>query len=243
MGHNRIRNRGLKSITDAIVGNKNSQIKILGLRFNFITNVGATYMYNKLAGSKNVIEEIFLRNNLIDDIALNNLEQIKEHEKSRISIDMLEKLKYLDPERSERTIWVHPIEGVNLQNLKKFFEITYKSGIVLDARIKKARTYPNKRGSNVFGFVEFADSTSVNRALYLASKKLTIVDGFKFRIYKAGTGTFIFSKKTSKQKKLELAKQSLPPVPYGIASVDRARGAMPIRGRGARGRGRGGRGR
>lgn len=50
--------------------------------------------------------------------------------------------------------------------------------------------------------MEFADSNSVNRALYIASKKLTIVDGIRFRVYKAGTGTFIFSKKTSKQKKL-----------------------------------------
>jgi hypothetical protein len=42
----------------------------------------------------------------------------------------------------------------------------------------------------------------VNRALHIASKKLTFVDGVKFRIYKAGTGTFIYSKKTAKQKKL-----------------------------------------
>jgi hypothetical protein len=28
----------------------------------------------------------------------------------------------------------------------------------------------------------------------------------KFRVYKAGTGTFIFCKKTAKQKKLEQAK-------------------------------------
>lgn len=39
-------------------------------------------------------------------------------------------------------------------------------------------------------------------ALHLASKRLTIIDGIKFRIYKAGTGTFIYSKKTGKQKKL-----------------------------------------
>lgn len=43
---------------------------------------------------------------------------------------------------------------------------------------------------------------------------MTVVDGVRFRVYKAGTGTFIFSKKTSKQKKLELAKNSLPQTPY-----------------------------
>lgn len=115
---------------------------------------------------------------------------------------MLGKLKYLDHERSERSIWIHPIQNISLQNLKRFFEVTYPSGIVIDTRIRRARKYPNKVGENIFGFVEFADTNSVNRALHLASKKLTMVDGVKFRIYKAGTGTFIFAKKTAKQKKL-----------------------------------------
>lgn len=109
----------------------------------------------------------------------------------------------MDPERLERTVWIHPIENINLQNLKDFFEITHKCGIVIDARVKRGKVYPNKHGDNLFGFIEFADSISVNRALHIASKKLTIVDGIKFRIYKAGTGTFHFTKKTSKQKKLQ----------------------------------------
>lgn len=72
---------------------------------------------------------------------------------------------------------------------------------MLDIRVRNGRKYPNK-GDNKFGFVEFADPTSVAKALHLASKKLTNVDNCNFRIYKAGTGTFIFSKKTAKQKKL-----------------------------------------
>lgn len=73
LGHNRIRDKGLKEITDAIIANKHSALKILGLRFNYITNVGATYLYNKLTSNKTKVEEIFLRNNLIDDMAVNNL--------------------------------------------------------------------------------------------------------------------------------------------------------------------------
>lgn len=156
---------------------------------------------------------------------------------------MLEKLKYLDPGRLERTVWIHPINNINLQNLKQFFEITHNCGIVLDARVKRARKYPNKTGENIFGFIEFADSNSVNRALHVASKKLTVVDGVRFRIYKAGTGTFIFAKKTSKQKKLEQAKHELPRTPYDIGeNLNMARPArVPGRGgmRGGRGRGRG----
>jgi hypothetical protein len=131
-----------------------------------------------------------------------------------------------------------------LQKLKKFFEITYKCGIVLDMRVRQGRTYPNKNQANLFGFVEFADETSVTRALHLASRKLTIIDGVKFRVYKAGTGTFLFTKKTAKQNKLEAAKNMLPPVPYAVnaallSGANRQPAAMRARGRGGmRGRGR-----
>lgn len=55
LGHNRIRNKGLKSVTDAIISNKHSEIKILGLRFNFINNIGATYFFNKVTAAKTKI--------------------------------------------------------------------------------------------------------------------------------------------------------------------------------------------
>lgn len=189
-------------MTDAIIGNKNSQIKILGLRFNFINNIGATYFFNKVTAAKNKLEEVFLKNNQIDDVALNNLDLIKQHEKSNIFIDMLEKLKYLDTNRNERTIWIHPIQNISLQSLKRFFEITYPTGIVLDARIRRGKKYSNRVGENIFGLIEFADTNSVNRALHLASQKLCCVDGIRFRVYKAGTGTFIYAKKTAKEKKV-----------------------------------------
>jgi len=120
LGHNRIRNKGLKAIVDALVTNKNSSLKVLGTRFNFLTNVGITYLYNKIQGAKTKVEEIFVKNNLMDDRGLYNLSQIFNEDKSKLNIDILAKVKYLEQEKSERTIWVHPIMGVNLQNLKKF---------------------------------------------------------------------------------------------------------------------------
>ena len=72
---------------------------------------------------------------------------------------------------------------------------------------------------------------------------MTFVDGIKFRIYKAGTGTFIYSKKTGKQKKLEQAKNQLPVTPYDkpAENLNMQRPSRPAgRGRGGRGgRGRG----
>ena len=81
---------------DALIGNNKSGLKILGLRFNFLTNVGITYLYNKLSGCKSKIEEIFVRNNLMDDHGLYNLHKIHEEDKSKISIDLLSKVKFLE---------------------------------------------------------------------------------------------------------------------------------------------------
>jgi hypothetical protein len=93
--------------------------------------------------------------------------------------------------------------------------------------MRRARKYPNKQGENLFGFVEFADRNSVDRALTIASARKTVINGVKFRIFKAGTGTFIFCKKTAKQKKLEMAKKALPPTPYDVpvSSKSKRKGA------------------
>jgi len=44
----------------------------------------------------------------------------------------------------------------------------------------------------MYGIIEFAHSNSVARALRVASKKKSLVDGTRFRIYKAGTRTMVF---------------------------------------------------
>jgi hypothetical protein len=78
LGHNRIRDKGLKSIVDALISNKNSVIKILGLRFNFLTNTSVIYLLNKLTGTKTQVEELFVKNNLIDDEGIYKLNAIHD---------------------------------------------------------------------------------------------------------------------------------------------------------------------
>lgn len=71
--------------------------------------------------------------------------------------------------------------------------------MILGARTRKGPTYPNRTGApNIFNFVEFADPASLNRALKIASSGKAIIKGRVFRIYKAGTGTFIYLKKSAK---------------------------------------------
>ena len=202
LGHNRIRDKGLEAIITNLLANENTNLRVLGLRFNFLTNDAIFESVAKITEGKTKLEEIFIRNNLINDEGIYKLKEVHHSKASKISIDLLERVKYLDQDRTDRTIWIHPINQINIGALKQFFENIHKCGIIMDFRVRNGRKYPNKTGENKFCFVEFADPASVTEALGLAAKKLTEIGGKKFRIYKAGTGTFIYMKKTAKQKNL-----------------------------------------
>jgi len=45
VGFNRLREKGIKALTDGIIENPDSKIKYLGLRFNFINDDGFTYLF------------------------------------------------------------------------------------------------------------------------------------------------------------------------------------------------------
>lgn len=63
----------------------------------------------------------------------------------------------------------------------------------MDIRIRKGPKWPNRTsGENKFAMIEFADATSVTRALTVASRKKSMIGRTRFKIYKAGTGTFIY---------------------------------------------------
>lgn len=82
----------------------------------------------------------------------------------------------------------------------------------------------------------------MKHALYTASQRWANINGVPFRIYKAGTGTFFYMKKTSKQKSIENAKMLLPPLPFDTADYG-AKLAQARRGGERRREDRGGRGR
>ena len=108
-----------------------------------------------------MLEEVFLRNNLNNDEGIYKLRELHQEAQSSLSIDVLEKMKYLDGDKPDRSIWIHPISKLNIGELKKFFEIQHHIGIIMDFRIRVGRKYPN-RGDNKFCFIEFADPESVS---------------------------------------------------------------------------------
>mmetsp|Transcript_4973 Transcript_4973/g.3591 ORF Transcript_4973/g.3591 Transcript_4973/m.3591 type:complete len:193 (+) Transcript_4973:1918-2496(+) len=60
LGHNRLRENGLKAITDGICSNPDSQIKHLGIRFNFINDDGINYLFqNAIFKNQSKITHIY----------------------------------------------------------------------------------------------------------------------------------------------------------------------------------------
>jgi len=45
VGHNRLREKGIIALTDGIIQNPESNIKHLGIRFNFIKDDGFAYLF------------------------------------------------------------------------------------------------------------------------------------------------------------------------------------------------------
>jgi NLR family CARD domain-containing protein 3 len=70
LGHNRIRDRGFQSLAEGIKSNPNNSLKILSVRFNFITDDGAIEFFKTIKESKYVLNEVNLKNNSINEYGL-----------------------------------------------------------------------------------------------------------------------------------------------------------------------------
>lgn len=104
-------------------------------------------------------------------------------------LDVLEKVQYLDQERIDRSIWVSPLwVGADPKMFKEFFQYSKECGLVTNVRIKQGKTVAKANGNpNVYGIIEFSHVNSVARALRVASKKESNINGHRVRIYKAGS--------------------------------------------------------
>ena len=197
------------------------------MRYNFISDDGADKFFDTILGSSK-IDKVFIKNNFLSDPYVSTLEKRIKDSDHQIYIDCLDKMKFLDQNRLDRSIWISPITAsFTPLNIKNFFQDTHECGLVRDVRIYQGAEVSGKPSSNMYAFIEFEHENSVARSLRIASKKNSNLFGQKFRIYKAGTAL-----NTS-------TKPSAAKVP---AQRHRGRGGRGGRGRGcARGRGRGGR--
>lgn len=81
VGHNRIRDKGLRKISQGLASNKDSQIKVLGLKFNHLTEEGVKDLLLAVFDKepfKSKLQEIFIYNNNIDEDDLFTLKKLCE---------------------------------------------------------------------------------------------------------------------------------------------------------------------
>lgn len=72
-------------------------------------------------------------------------------------------------------------------DLREFFTHQKECGLITDVRVKHGKTIAGKPQGNSYGIVEYAHENSVARSLRVASKKESVINGNRVRIYKAGS--------------------------------------------------------
>ena len=214
LGMNRIRDRGAKLFGEAVRTMKT--LTKIGLKLNFIKGTGIRAFVEDVVASNNKIEFISISGNGIDDESMVWLS--KRLATKSINFDLKTRIAMLDPERSERTIWVTPLPPKITQDQvkKQFYDM-------LCGEIESVSIYSHKRAGTKkekFAFVEFAHKNSVDLAL---DRKSIWVDKKRVNIYRVGSG----NKRVNVNEEEE---QGGPPTRGG-------RGRGGIRGRGSGGRG------
>lgn len=187
VGSNRLRDKGVLAIAEGISGNKTSALKGISIRYNFVTDDGADKFFGIVIENSG-INKVFSKCNYLTEPYITNLEKSLKASDRHIYVDSCDKIKYLDQDLLDRSIWISPINAnFTPASLKTFFQDTHDCGLVKDVRVYFGKSKPGKPNENRYAMIEFAHVNSVPRSLRIASKKLSVLFGTKFRIYKAGT--------------------------------------------------------
>jgi Ran GTPase-activating protein (RanGAP) involved in mRNA processing and transport len=199
VGYNRLRQKGAEAILDGILANPGSQVRHLGIRFNFISDDGIAYIFDKaiLAGRTRITHLYMMHNYLKEHMCLSLHKQLEEKGVKNVYVDMFDKIPWLNESITKNSIWMGPVDSASFTHPERvvhFFQKRMKSGIVKHIRVMQGQNHSQRSKQNTFAFVQFRDEQSVNRALRVASTKKSVLNGVKFRIFRAGTRTVVFMK-------------------------------------------------
>ena len=109
----------------------------------------------------------------------------------------------MSSEKQDRSIWISPVNPSLLNcpdKFRKFFMKDFECGLITDIRVRQGPKIPKKAASNLYAIIEYSDANSVHRSLRIAYKKKSVIDGQRFRIYKAGTRTIVFWRPANKRR-------------------------------------------
>lgn len=128
VGHNRLREKGIKALTDGIIENPTSNVRHLGIRFNFIKDDGFSYLFDNaiFPEGKSKISHIYMMQNYLSEHFTLQLGAKMEQLGRRVFIDSFDKLQYLSQERLDRCIWISPVlphqAATGTEVIWKFFQ-------------------------------------------------------------------------------------------------------------------------
>lgn len=187
VGSNRLRDKGILALAEGISGNKTCALKGISLRYNFVSDDGADKFFEIIL-QHSKIDKVFIKHNYLTEPFITNLENIIKETKQGIYVDCLDKLKFLDQAKLDRSIWISPLNAsFTAESITAFFQDQHKCGLVKDVRVYHGNFIPGKPQENRYAMVEFEHENSVPRSLRVASKQQSMLFGHRFRIYKAGT--------------------------------------------------------
>jgi len=224
IGYNRIKGKGFEKLINLIIENKDSSLKKLGVKYNCINNDDLKKVFEIIGKCDKIsLEEIQLKNNSFISSLLPTFNEQYNKLNKNITIDILDVLYYLEPERIQRTIWLEKNSTISILDI---FEKIYKLekdliseqtesevkvkeeevsyvGIPLSiVKIRGRKTGKKKENSENNAFVEFICPNSVNRIM---SKSGSLnFNGQKSKIFKAGTRLKYFVVKPRKIKDVEV---------------------------------------
>jgi hypothetical protein len=95
IGHNRIRQTGLKAIVDGVCANPGSKLTSLGIRSNFISDDSFTYLFEKLVHGKNKLARLFIKANFLTEYHKVALAAQWSEAKSKCFVDAFEAVAHL----------------------------------------------------------------------------------------------------------------------------------------------------
>jgi hypothetical protein len=207
LGYNRIKGKGFENLIKSIIENKNSSLKKLGVKYNFININDLKKVFEEIGKCDKIsLEEIELKNNSFISSLLPAFNDEYSKINKNITIDILDVVYFLEPERIQRTIWLEKDSNIGeLEIFEKIYklekdliaeqtaadakidpkDICYVGIPVSIVKIRGRKTGKNKENSENNAFVEFICPNSVNRIMSKASS--LNLHGAKSKVFKAGT--------------------------------------------------------